>query len=126
MTNAAGLMLSKGAKVIISSQTLNNPWESGTFSYVPARFVAYAKAVVQTLGNPNVVFVDHGQYVANEYESLGKVTVDAFFPNDHTHTSPVGATVVEKALMKGLMMCDGSALSAYSKNSMASIEGSCV
>ncbi len=67
----------------------------------------YAKAVVQALGNPNVVFVDHGQYVANEYQSLGKVAVDAFFPNDHTHTSPAGATVVEKAFMKGLM-CGGS------------------
>lgn len=99
--------------------------ESGIFSYVPTRFVAYAKAVVEALGNPNVVFVDHGQYVANEYESLGKVAVDAFFPNVHTHTSPVGATVVEKAFIKGLM-CDGSALSAYSKNSTAGIEGSCV
>jgi rhamnogalacturonan acetylesterase len=125
MTNAAKLMLSKGAKVIISSQTLNNPWESGAFSYAPTRFVTYAKAVVQALGNPNVVFVDHGQYVANEYQSLGKVAVDAFFPNDHTHTSPAGVTVVEKAFMKGLM-CGASALSAYSKNSTASIEGNCV
>jgi len=124
MTNAAKLMLSKGAKVIISSQTPNNPWESGTFSYAPTRFVTYAKAVVQALGNPNVVFVDHGQYVANEYQSLGKVTVDAF-SNDHTHMSPAGATVVEKAFMKGLM-CGASALSAYSKNSTASIEGNCV
>jgi rhamnogalacturonan acetylesterase len=51
--------------------------------------------------------------------------VDAFYPNDHTHTSPAGATVVEKTFMKGLM-CGGSALSAYSKNSTASIEGNCV
>lgn len=80
---------------------------------------------MQTLANPNVVFADHGQYVANEYNSLGKVIMDAFFPNDHTHTSPAGATVVEKAFMKGLM-CGGSALSAYSKNLTASIEGSCV
>jgi rhamnogalacturonan acetylesterase len=61
MINAAKLMLSKGAKVIISSQTPNNPWESGTFTYVPTRFVIYAKAVVQALGNENCVFVDHGQ-----------------------------------------------------------------
>jgi hypothetical protein len=38
--------------------------ESVTFSYVLTRFVA--------LANPNVVFVDHWQYVANEYESLDK------------------------------------------------------
>jgi rhamnogalacturonan acetylesterase len=72
-----------------------------------------------------VVFVDHGQYIANEYDILGKVAVDAFFPNDHTHTSPPGATVVEKVFMKGLM-CGGSTLSPYSRNSTAGIEGSCV
>jgi rhamnogalacturonan acetylesterase len=121
ITQAAKLMLSKGAKVIISSQTLNNPWESGFFSYSPTRFVTSAKAVVTSLANPNAVFVGHGQYVANEY----KATMDSFFPNDHTHTSPTEVTVAEKALMKGLM-CGGSALSAYSKNSTASIEGRCV
>jgi rhamnogalacturonan acetylesterase len=125
MTEAAKLMLSKGAKVIISSQTPNNPWESGTFSYSPTRFVTYAKDVVASMNDLNCVFVDHGQYVANEYKTLGKTTVDSFFPNDHTHTSPAGATVVEKAFMKGVV-CGGSALSAYSKNSTASIEGSCV
>jgi rhamnogalacturonan acetylesterase len=124
MTDVAKLMLSKGAMVIISSSTPNNPWESGTFSYGPSRFSTYAKAVVTALNNPNCAFVDHGQYVANEYKTLGKTTVDSFFPNDHTHTSPAGATVVEKAFMKGLM-CGGSALSAYSKNTTASIEGSC-
>jgi rhamnogalacturonan acetylesterase len=97
----------------------------GTFSYVPTLFVAYVKAAVQALEKPNAALVDHGQYVASEYESLGKVTVDAFFPYDHTHTSPVGTAVVEKAFMMGLM-CGRNALSSYSKNSTASIEGSCV
>lgn len=76
--------------------------------------------MVTSLNNPNVVFVDHGRYI---YKTLGKTTVDSFFQNDHTHTSPAGAAVVEKAFMKGLM-CGGSALSANSKNSTAITERS--
>lgn len=67
-------------------------------------------------------FVDHGVYVANEYEALGTTVVNAFYPNDHTHTSPAGAESVAGQFMAGLM-CGGSALSAYSTVSLPS---SCV
>ncbi len=125
MTNAAKLMLSKGAKVIISAPTPNNPWESGSFVYGIGKFSNYAKAVVADLANPNVVYVDHGSYVAARYKVLGKAIVDTYFPNDHTHTAPAGANVVAQQFVKGLM-CGGSALSAYSKNATATIPGSCI
>lgn len=69
--------------------------------------------------------MDHGQYVANEFIALGATVVDSYYPIDHTHTSPIGADVVAKAFMKGLM-CANDKLAAYSKNTTASITGSCI
>ncbi|GAQ04037.1 rhamnogalacturonan acetylesterase [Aspergillus lentulus] len=106
LENAAQLFLSKQAKVLISSQTPNNPWETGTFSYTPSRFVALAKLAAQTAG---VDYVDHGAYVADMYKSLGMTTVDSYFPNDHTHTSSTGAEVVARAFLKAVV-CSGAHL----------------
>jgi rhamnogalacturonan acetylesterase len=77
------------------------------------------------LANSDADFVDHGSYVATIYKTLGAAVVDRFYPNHHTHTSPEGSTVVEKAFLKGLM-CGGSPLSVCSKNLTASIEGTCI
>jgi rhamnogalacturonan acetylesterase len=106
LENAAKLFLSKQAKVLISSQTPNNPWETGTFSYTPSRFVALAKLAAQTAG---VDYVDHGAYVADMFKSLGMATVDSYFPNDHTHTSSTGAEVVARAFLKAVV-CSGAHL----------------
>ncbi|RDW85145.1 carbohydrate esterase family 12 protein [Coleophoma cylindrospora] len=124
LLQAGRLMTAKGAHVVVASPTPDNPWESGTFSYSSPRFTGYGQTVVTSLGSL-AAFVDHGTYVANRFQSLGATAVDAFYPNDHTHTSPAGANVVAGAFMKGLM-CGGSALSAYSKNTTSSIAGSCV
>lgn len=122
MTDATKLMLSKGAKVILSSPTPNNPWETGTFVYSTPRFTTYDKAVAAATG---AYFVDHGQYVANIFKTLGATVVDTYFPNDHTHTSPAGANTVAKAFVKGVL-CAGNGLASYVKNSTASVEGACV
>ncbi|KAI9643495.1 hypothetical protein NHQ30_008114 [Ciborinia camelliae] len=124
LLQAGKLITAKGAHLIVASPTPNNLWETGTFSYTAPRFTNYAESVAEALGSL-AAFVDHGQYVANIYQTLGATAVDAFYPNDHTHTSPQGADVVAAAFMKGLM-CGGSALSAYSKNTTSSIKGSCV
>lgn len=118
------LMTAKGAHVVVASPTPNNPWETGTFSYSASRFTGYGKTVVTSLGSL-AAFVDHGQYVANEFEVLGAQIVDSYYPIDHTHTSPEGANTIAGQFIKGLM-CGGSALSAYSKNSTGSITGSCI
>ncbi|CAD6455916.1 53657b77-ffe7-4167-b5b9-758be6b849eb [Sclerotinia trifoliorum] len=123
LLQAGKLITAKGAHLIIASPTPDNPWETGTFGYSSPRFTGYGKSVATTLGSL-ASFVDHGLYTANIFQSLGASTVDSFYPNDHTHTSPAGANVVAAAFMKGLM-CGGSALSAYSKNSTSSIAGSC-
>lgn len=124
LTNAAKAMVAKGAHVIIASPTPDNPCESGTCSYTPSRFTGYCEIVVSNTGSLSA-FVDHGQYVANEFIALGATAVDAFYPIDHTHTSPTGATVVAAQFVKGLL-CGGSPLAAHVKNTTASIAGSCL
>jgi rhamnogalacturonan acetylesterase len=104
--------------------TPNNPWETGTFTYTASRFVSYADISATDIGT-NAYFVDHGQYVANIWESLGATAVDAMFPLDHTHTSPIGADHVSKAFVKSVL-CANDALASHVLNTTASVEGSCV
>ena len=52
-------------------------------------------------------------------------TVDGYFPNDHTHTSPEGAEEVAKAFVRGVV-CGGSLLGGYVKNDTKAIEGACL
>lgn len=126
LTEAGKKLIAKGAKVILSSQTPNNPWESGTFAYGDGgRFVGYARDVAKALG-ANAQFVDHGAYTANIFKLYGKAKTDALFPQDHTHTSPIGADVVSKAFVKGLQCGGGGFLNGFVKNATASIEGTCL
>ncbi|KAL4866755.1 hypothetical protein BDV12DRAFT_130416 [Aspergillus spectabilis] len=101
--DATELFLEKGANVLISSQTPNNPWEGGSFSYTPNRFVGYAQLAAERAG---VEYVDHGAYTASIYEALGADVVNSFYPNDHTHTNAAGAQVVADAFLKAVV-CTG-------------------
>ena len=126
LKEASKKMIAKGAKVIISSQTPNNPWESGSFVYTDGgRFVTYARDVAKGLG-ANAMYVDHGAYTANIWKILGKSKTDSMFPNDHTHTSPAGAAVVAQAFIKGLQCGGGGFLKGHVKNATASIPGNCL
>lgn len=107
LEDAAQLFLDKGANVLISSQTPNNPWETGEFSYSPNRFVEYAQLAAERAG---VDYVDHGAYTAAIFESLGSETVNSYYPNDHTHTNSEGSDVVADAFLKAVA-CSGVALS---------------
>jgi rhamnogalacturonan acetylesterase len=126
LTEAGKAIIAKGAKVIMSSQTPNNPWESGKFVYTDGgRFVTYAKDVAKALG-ANAMYVDHGAYTASIFKSLGKAGTDKLFPQDHTHTSPVGADVVAKAFVKGVQCGGGGFLKGFVKNGTESIAGTCL
>ena len=103
IANAAKLFKGKGASVVVSSQTPNNVWESGEYAYEASRFVEYAQRAASVAG---VDYVDHGAYVASIYQSLGADTVNGFYPNDHTHTSPEGAQVVADAFLKAVVCGD--------------------
>lgn len=96
--NAVNALKAKGAIPIISSQTPDNIW-NGSVIAAPPEFVSDAQiAAMQT----SVIYVDHYDYVATQYESIGETTVDTFYPMDHLHTSPAGANVVAQAFARGL------------------------
>jgi rhamnogalacturonan acetylesterase len=107
MENAVNSLKAKGAIPIISSQTPDNIWTGNVLS--PAsRFVGYAQLGASQTG---VTYVDHFNYVATQYESIGQTTVNTYYPIDHTHTSVTGATVVAQAFVRGLV-CGKSALAS--------------
>lgn len=120
LENAANSIKAKGASVVISSQTPNNPYESGTFVYSGSRFVAMAALAASNAG---VDYVGHGQYTANAFEASGATTVNAYFPNDHTHTSNAGALAVADAFVRGVL-CGQTALTEFVTNT--NVAGSCV
>ncbi|KAF2835375.1 carbohydrate esterase family 12 protein [Patellaria atrata CBS 101060] len=122
LQNAAKTYKSKGATVIISSQTPNNPWEGGKFTYGPNRFVTMAQLAA---ANAQTDYVDHGQYTANIFQTKGLATVSGYFPTDHTHTNGAGADAVAKAFVKGIL-CGNSSLKSFVKNSTESVEGACI
>ncbi|KAF8973508.1 SGNH hydrolase [Flammula alnicola] len=123
VTTSNQLAKSQGAVPIVSSQTPDNIWTNGVIS-APPRFVGYAQlAASQT----SVTYVDHFDYVAQSFESIGENTVNTFYPMDHTHTSPTGANVVAQAFVRGLA-CGQSALTGKLNSAGKSVPliGQCV
>ncbi|KAH8663522.1 GDSL-like Lipase/Acylhydrolase [Tricladium varicosporioides] len=121
---AAQLFISKGAKVIFSTPTPSNPWESGNFSWSPDRFAYYSSLAATELGGPSagIFHVPHGEYAAQAEHLLGKSVVDTNFRIDHTHTDPYLADVVAQSFVLGLK-CGTSGLGSLVMNATARIEG---
>ncbi|EPS35507.1 hypothetical protein H072_11069 [Dactylellina haptotyla CBS 200.50] len=126
LENATKSLKAKGAIVILSSQTPNNPWEGvttfpGTGS--PPRFVAYAET---SAGRQGATYLNHWLYSMDLYKRLGASATNAVYPNDHTHTSPTGADHMARSFIKGLM-CGSNALKNKINTSAASVvTGSCL
>ncbi|KAK4161408.1 SGNH hydrolase-type esterase domain-containing protein [Cladorrhinum sp. PSN259] len=125
MEQATRKLIAKGAKVVISSQTTKNPWQNGVWSgnSAPPRFVDYAKNAARNVGGNNVGFVDHYQSVVKAYQRLGSAAVNAFYPQDYTHTSPAGADVVAQAFVQAVArdFNGTTALKSYVKNPAPSV-----
>jgi len=76
---AAKLMTANGARVIISATMPNNPRETRSFVYSPVSFTTYARDSAPKVGGL-ASFVDHGQYTANIYQTLGGAKIHSYFP----------------------------------------------
>ncbi|TVY57641.1 Rhamnogalacturonan acetylesterase [Lachnellula cervina] len=124
LKNATRKFLDKRAKVVLSSLTPNNPWEFGNYSYIPNIFTYYTWLAASELGGPSkgVYFVPHGQYAAQAMKNLGKETVDANYPMDHTHTAPYLADVVAQAFVLGVK-CGTSGLQDLVVNATSRLQG---
>ncbi|KAK5625455.1 hypothetical protein RRF57_001171 [Xylaria bambusicola] len=110
--NAAKLFLAKGGSIC----------ETGTCGWGSSRFDYYAWLAASQLGgiSAGVYHVAHGEYAAQVMTNLGTRTVNAHYPNDHTHTDPYMANVMAGSFVLGLK-CGTSALGAAVKNSTASL-----
>ncbi|KAH7092254.1 GDSL-like Lipase/Acylhydrolase [Paraphoma chrysanthemicola] len=128
---AARTFLSRGAAgIIIAEQLPRDTWQTGTFKYTPTVFSWYDWTTVSQLGGPaaNVYYVQHGSYAAQAQKLLGYATVEANYPNDHTHTSPFLADVHSKAFAMGLK-CGTSPLKNLVVNATTQIQetvGPCI
>lgn len=103
--NAVTALRAKGPIPIVSSQTPSSGWSNGQIVAGP-RFVGYAQTAASRAG---ATYIDHYAFVAQAYNRLGQSATTAFYPVDHTHTSPEGANVVAQAFVRGLL-CGNSAL----------------
>jgi rhamnogalacturonan acetylesterase len=114
---AARLYTAKGATVILSSQTPNNQWETGTWQGAPSRFVDYQVRAKNALASNAVTFVDHHEAVSRMYRRLGRDATNALYPKDHTHTSPRGAELAAQAFVQAISqsMNGTTPLGAYVK-----------
>jgi rhamnogalacturonan acetylesterase len=101
ISDAARMYIAAGASVIISSQTPDNLWETGTYSAAAPRFVNYAALAAKSVGE-GAYYVDHFTAVADMYKKLGDAATNALYPKDHTHTSPKGANLSANAFAQAV------------------------
>ncbi len=110
----------KGATPIVLSLTVRNIWKDGRVERGPGNFSRWSAEIARS---ESVAFADVTNAIADRYDGMGEVKVKAFFPEDHTHTSPEGADLnasLVVATLKGirsplvaLLSAQGQAVPAY-------------
>lgn len=100
----------KGARPIVLSLTPRNEWPNGKVERRTDSYVLWSKQVAD---KESVPFIDLNDSIAVQYEMLGKTTVKAFFPQDHTHTGIEGADFSAKVVAKILKKSKALGLRDY-------------
>ena len=77
-----------GAHPVVLSLTVRNIWKDGKVERGSGQFSAWSAEVAKAAGVP---FLDVTNAIADQYDRMGEAQVKAWFPEDHTHTSPEGA-----------------------------------
>lgn len=89
----------KGATPILVSLTPRNEWTDGK---IERRNDSYGKWYREAVEETGVDFLDQHNVAADSYDKIGKEKAKAYFKNDHTHTSLLGARHNAKCVAKGL------------------------
>jgi rhamnogalacturonan acetylesterase len=100
----------KGATVLIASMIPRNDWKDGKVIRASDNYGKWAQEVAQATG---AYFVDLNSITADKYDALGPEKVNAFFPNEHTHTSPEGARINAESVIEGVKQLKGCPLNKY-------------
>ncbi len=103
---------SKHATPLVLSPVPRNIW---TDTHTVARAGNdYGKWAQEAAQAENVAFVDLNDIIARHYETLGPDKVKAaYFPGDHTHTSPEGAELNAACVVEGLRALKDCPLCAF-------------
>lgn len=89
----------KGATPVLFSLTVRDFWKDGKVERGAGRYGEWIRALAVA---EKVAFVDHTKLIADRYEQLGHVAVNAFFPRDHVHTGEDGARLNAVMAVSGL------------------------
>ena len=90
----------KGATPIVLSPVPRNIWIDGKVERMAATYGGWAAAVAKS---QNAFFIDLNEIVASRYEAIGRDTIGKdYFKTDHTHTSPIGATLNAQSIIAGM------------------------
>lgn len=89
----------KGATPILLSPTIRNIWKAGVVEHAMGDYGKWSKEIGKQEG---VAFVDMSKIMADYYQALGPQKMAAYFPVDHTHTSPEGAELNASFVVAGL------------------------
>lgn len=100
----------KGATVLIASMIPRNDWKDGKLLRATATYGKWAEEVASETG---ACFIDLNKRTADKYEAWGPEKVHAFFPQEHTHTSPEGARINAESVVEGIRSLRDCPLKAY-------------
>ena len=101
----------KGGIPILCSITPRNEWPEGKIERRNDSFGVWMKEIVDQTG---VDFIDIHNITADYYDSIGAEATKAYYKNDHTHSSKMGAERNAKSFAEGLKKA-GHPLANYLK-----------
>jgi lysophospholipase L1-like esterase len=112
MKNYAETAKAKGAlPILVSPIPRNMPSAEGKFGADTSSYSAWSEQVAKA---ENVPFVALNAAVVDKYNAIGAATVKAaYFPGDHTHTSPAGAELNAQCVIECLKALQPNPLAAY-------------
>ncbi|MCR4824682.1 MAG: rhamnogalacturonan acetylesterase [Bacteroidales bacterium] len=101
----------KGGTPILVSLTPRNEWPHGKMERRDDTYGIWLRDVIKKTG---VDFIDMHNITADYYDSIGPEATKAYYKNDHTHTSRLGAERNAKSFAEGLRKA-GHPLAKYLK-----------
>lgn len=99
MRQIVGETKAAGAFPVVLSLTVRNIWREGKVERANGQFSKWSAEIAKAAGVP---FVDVTNAIADQYDKMGEANVKAWFPEDHTHTSPEGADFNASLVVAGL------------------------
>jgi rhamnogalacturonan acetylesterase len=90
----------KGATAIVVTPIPRNIW--GSDGKVLRNTKDYGLWATEAAAAEGAPVIDLNKIIADQYDTLGEATVKAYFPGDHTHTSPAGAQMNAAGVVTGI------------------------